>query len=142
MGIRGQIITFKTGSNTLKSNLKPKFDTAKFNWNPAFLIVGIGACVALSAFVSYKLGDAALEGVVQPVTNPIHQSAKSAKEGEKDTPSTKFTPVNIEKVSKDTRAYIKKQQKTSPKETANSSDGDAEKDGDQAKAGTDTEKKP
>ena len=125
--------------------LKLKSKSNQINRLPIFLGLGMVACLALTAFVSYKLGDAALEGVVQPQSNTldkfVSQLGEQSSAGENDTSAAKFTPMNIEKVAKDTRAYIKKQ-KASSKDTTNAPDADAKKDGDQAKAENDAEKKP
>lgn len=99
----------------------------------------MAACLGLTAFASYKLGDAALEGVSQPESISLgqggDQSAEQSSNGEKKAYATKFIPMNIDQVSKDTREYIKKQK-------ASLKDSTLKKDESQAKAETDTEKKP
>ncbi|AIE74459.1 hypothetical protein D082_19310 [Synechocystis sp. PCC 6714] len=95
-----------------------------------------------TAFVSYKLGDEALEGVVQPTSNPMEQFIIAPKEGEKPGDGAesagKFVPVNIQQVSKETREYIKEQKKL-PKGKNNSASADQTEE--KSEAETDTEKK-
>lgn len=118
---------------------KPKPTSHQTNRLPIFLVAGMAACLGVTAFASYKMGDAALEGVSQPESISLgqngNQSTEQSSGGEKKASAAKFTPMNINQVSKDTREYIKKQ-KTSSKDTTSG------KDESQSKAETDAEKKP
>lgn len=123
---------------------KPRVEPSRVNRLPIFLGLGMAAGLGLTAFVSYKLGDAALEGVTQPEGSPltaiVSKSEEQSSTGEVAS-AAEFTPLNIEKVAKDTRAYIKRQT-TLSKDGKNVSNVDPEKDGDQAEAENDAEKKP
>jgi hypothetical protein len=107
---------------------------------PLLLALGMGTCVLFTGFVSYTLGDAALEGVTQPETNPTQKFLDQPSEAAEAQATTKFTPVNIAQTAKETRMYIQKQQKAASK--ANKSDGNTP-DSQEAKSPEgSTEKKP
>jgi hypothetical protein len=82
---------------------------------PFLLVLGMGSCVLLTGLVSYKLGDAALQGVTQPATNPTQKLISKSSEAIEEQPTVKFTPVNIAQTAKETRQYIQKQQKATSK---------------------------
>ncbi|MBE9197061.1 MULTISPECIES: hypothetical protein [Synechocystis] len=119
-----------------KAKHRSKSNFGDFVFSPLALFLAVVACMGGTAFISYKLGDAALEGVVQPPSNPMEQFVIPPTDGEKakdeSDSGAKFKPVNIQQVAKETRGYIKKQQKM-PKGEANSTNAD--------QAETDTEKK-
>jgi hypothetical protein len=105
---------------------------------PFLLVLGMGSCVLLTGWVSYKLGDAALQGVTQPETNPTQKLISKSSEALEEQPTVKFTPVNIAQTAKETRLYIQKQQKATSK--TNQTSTDAEKT--DSKPEADTTKKP
>ena len=94
---------------------------------PFLLVLGMGACVALTGFVSYKLGDAALAGVTQPENNPTQKLLSQPNKGETEQKMVDFQPLNLAKVAKETRLYIQNQQKIAAKR-----DKDADKSEKQA----------
>lgn len=85
---------------------------------PFLLVLGMGACVVFTGLVSYKLGDAALEGVTQPETNPTQKLITKPNDDPEVQPTVKFTPVNIAQTAKETRIYIQNQQKAASKGNA------------------------
>ncbi|MEB3228885.1 MAG: hypothetical protein VKJ27_10940 [Synechocystis sp.] len=105
---------------------------------PVLLVLGMGVCGIVTGFVSYKLGDAALEGVTQPETNPTQKLISKSPDTTNDQPTAKFTPVDIAQTAKETRIYIQNQQKRTenknqpdanavPPETDDSPEADPEK---------------
>lgn len=133
-------------NKVVKAKHRSKSNFGGFVFSPLALFLAVVACMGGTAFISYKLGDAALEGVVQPPSNPMEQFVIPPTDGEKakeeSDSGAKFKPVNIQQVAKETRAYIKKQQKLS-KETTNSAGTGQETqgEGEKSQAETDTEKK-
>ncbi|MBD2653387.1 hypothetical protein H6G45_07760 [Synechocystis sp. FACHB-383] len=123
-------------NKVVKAKHRSKSNFGDFVFSPLALFLAVVACMGGTALISYKLGDAALEGVVQPPSNPMEQFVIPPTEEEKakdeSDSGAKFKPVNIQQVAKETRGYIKKQQKM-PKGEANSTNAD--------QAETDTEKK-
>jgi len=107
---------------------------------PFFLVLSMGACVFFTGLVSYQLGDEALEGVMQPETNPTQKLlSKSSKTSEAQA-TVKFTPANIAQTAKETRIYIQNQQKAKSKSDQPATDSPAPKAEKSPEAGT--EKKP
>ncbi|MFM1842389.1 MAG: hypothetical protein RLZZ490_1125 [Cyanobacteriota bacterium] len=82
---------------------------------PLLLALSMGACVLLTALVSYRLGDAALEGVTQPETNPSQKYITKPKKAADNQPTVKFVAVDIAKTAKETRTYIQNQLKAASK---------------------------
>lgn len=107
---------------------------------PFLLVLGMAACVALTGFVSYQLGDAALEGVTQPENNPTQKLLSQPNKGQTEQKMVDFQPINIAKVTKETRVYIQNQQKIAAK---NNKDADKGVTKDQGEKTEETsEKKP
>ncbi|QUS60375.1 hypothetical protein IQE94_13945 [Synechocystis sp. PCC 7339] len=132
-------------NKVVKAKHRSKSNFGNLVFSPPALFVAVVACIGGTAFISYKLGDAALEGVVQPPSNPIEQfiipptDEEKAKDGSDS--GAGFKPVNIQQVAKETREYIKKQQKM-PKGDANSTNANqADPEQEKSQAETDTEKK-
>lgn len=107
---------------------------------PFLLVFGMAACVLFTGLVSYRLGDAALEGVTQPETNPTQKLLNKSSEAKDKQPTTKFTPVNIAQTAKETRTYIQNQQKTISKTNKAESSTSDKKEAKSPEANT--EKKP
>lgn len=93
---------------------------------PSLLFLGMGACVLLTGLVSYRLGDAALEGVTQPENNPTQKLVGKPRAADNEQ-TTQFTPINIAQVAKETRVYIQNQQKA-PSQGRQSAPGDEKND--------------
>jgi hypothetical protein len=131
-------------NKVVKAKRRSKFNFGDFVFSPLALFLAVLAGMGATAFISYKLGDAALEGVVQPPSNPMEQFIipPGDEPGEKPTDGpesgAKFEPVNIQQVAKETRAYIKKQQKL-PKGETNSANADQGQE--KSEVETETEKK-
>ncbi|MEB3160899.1 MAG: hypothetical protein VKL20_05520 [Synechocystis sp.] len=107
---------------------------------PFLLVLGMGACVLVTGMVSYRLGDAALEGVTQPETNPTQKLLSKPREAADNEPTVKFTPVDIAKTAKETRIYIQNQQKAASKN--NKSDSNTPDQAETKSPEADPEKKP
>ena len=95
---------------------------------PVLLGLGMGLCVVLSGFASYRLGDSALQSVSQPEVNPTQKLLGQSTEvsGDERQETIAFTPINLEKVEKETRIYIQNQQKRQKVENPADAATDAE----------------
>lgn len=82
---------------------------------PFLLTLGMLTCLFSTGVTSYKLGDAALEGVTQPTTGITQKSTTTPKEITNQQRTASFTPVNIDQVTRETQIYIQNQQKRTEK---------------------------
>jgi hypothetical protein len=80
---------------------------------PLALLFLIALSSVGSGFLTFKLGEEAIKGVAQPEVNPTQKLIdKPAIKAGESRPQVAFKPVNISKVTKEVRAYIASQQKT------------------------------
>lgn len=92
---------------------------------PLLLCVATLSTMGISAWITFQLGDKALQGVSQPTTNPVQRLFDQASPvaGE-SKPIVKFQPLSITQVEKEVRVHIQQQQKKQrplPLSTTNSS---------------------
>jgi hypothetical protein len=83
---------------------------------PFLILLVVGVCALTSASVGYWLGDEAIKGVAQPEENPLQRlnlPAQPTMKGGESQSTVKFVPLNADKVTKETKAYIQKKQKNS-----------------------------
>jgi hypothetical protein len=78
---------------------------------PLLLLLATLSGMGLSAWITFQLGDKALQGVTQPAANPVQKLFDQASPvaGE-SKPMVKFKPLAITQVEKEVRVYIQKQQ--------------------------------
>ncbi|BFM38628.1 hypothetical protein [Synechocystis sp. LKSZ1] len=87
-------------------------DTKTMPKLPLLLLFATLSGMGISAWITFHLGDKALQGVAQPATNPVQklfdQTSPIAGESK---PLVKFQPLDATKVEKEVRVYIQQQQK-------------------------------
>jgi hypothetical protein len=107
---------------------------------PLFLFLLIAMASVGSGFLTVKLGEEAIKGVVQPVTNPSQKLIdKPALKAGESQPLVTFKPLDITKVTKQVKVYIASQQKDTKvdaKNSANSKNANAKTE--KAQSGTAT----
>lgn len=88
---------------------------------PLFLFLLIAMGSVGSGFLTVKLGEEAIKGVVQPVTNPSQKliDKPTLKAGDSQ-PLVTFKPLDITKVTKQVKVYIASQQKDTKVDAKNS----------------------
>jgi hypothetical protein len=80
---------------------------------PLALLFLIALSSVGSGFLTFKLGEEAIKGVAQPEVNPTQKLIdKPAVKAGESRPQVDFQPLNISKVTKEVKAYIASQQKT------------------------------
>jgi hypothetical protein len=80
---------------------------------PLALLFLIALSSVGSGFLTFKLGEEAIKGVAQPEVNPTQKLIdKPAVKAGESRPQVAFQPLNISKVTKEVKAYIASQQKT------------------------------